>query len=76
MWRAPTELDLPVVKVLPDGTFLSVLINPKIRGARRAGILAATAPPREGRPSTPREAHLVRVVEYDVPDRRATAPAS
>ena len=67
LWRAPTQLRLPVVRVLSDGTYLSVLINPKIRGAaRRAGILAAA---REGAELDPTQAHLVRVVEYDVPDR-------
>jgi hypothetical protein len=66
LWRAPTQLDLPLVRVLTDGTYLSVLINPKIRGARRARILAAT---RAGEDLDPEDAHLVRVVEYDVPDR-------
>jgi len=85
-WRAPTQLSLPVVRVLPDGTYLSVLINPKIRGARHRKAIMTTA--REvaervgqshdssGDPAEldlpeldPTEAHLVRVVEYDVPDR-------
>ena len=66
LWRAPTQLDLPVVKVLPDGTFLSVLVNPKLRGARRAAVLRAA---RNGQDVDPDMAHLVRVVEYTVPDR-------
>jgi hypothetical protein len=66
LWRAPTQLVLPVVGVLPDGTYTSVLINPKIRGARRERILAAA---RAGADLDPDEAHLVRVIEYDVPDR-------
>src|SRR5664279_3218411 len=54
-------------KVLPDGTYLSVLINPKIRAAaRRERIMAAAT---DGQDLDPQEAHLVRVVEYDVPDR-------
>jgi hypothetical protein len=77
LWRAPTGLGLPVVRVLPDGTYLSVLINPAIRGARhRAAILAAAdalahGAVTQGAPVEldPTEAHLVRVVEYDVPDR-------
>jgi hypothetical protein len=75
LWRAPAQLELPVVKVLSDGTYLSVLINPAIRGARRrAAILAlatqiADAAEGEGVELDPAEAHLVRVVEYDVPDR-------
>ena len=88
LWRAPTGLGLPVVRVLPDGTYLSVLINPTIRGARRreAIMAAAEVAAREvadGQVTAdqrrrdeldlaeldPAEAHLVRVVEYDVPDR-------
>lgn len=72
LWRAPTGLALPVVAALADGTYLSVLINPKIRGARRREAIMATA--REVAAGhndefDPAEAHLVRVVEYDVPDR-------
>jgi hypothetical protein len=67
VWRAPAQLALPVVAVLSDGTYLSVLINPKVRGAgRRRQILAAAE---AGQDIHPDEAHLVRVVEYDVPDR-------
>jgi hypothetical protein len=76
LWRAPTQLDLPVVAVLPDGTYLSVLIKPTVRGARRDRILAAAraggdlaeladALDEKGWPV----AHLVRVIEYEVPDR-------
>jgi hypothetical protein len=67
LWRAPTQLDLPVVTVLPDGTYLTVLINPKIRGAARRERLLAAA--RAGEYLDPDQAHVVRVVEYDVPDR-------
>ncbi len=66
LWRAPTGLGLPVVKVLPDGTYLAVLVNPAIRGPRRERILAAA---RAGAELDPDDAQLVRVVEYDVPDR-------
>jgi hypothetical protein len=77
VWRAPTQLHLPVVQVLPDGTYLTVLIDPKIRGARRARVLAAARAGQDlsgvndalddehGRLA----AHLARVIEYDVPDR-------
>jgi len=67
LWRAPTQLDLPVIQVLSDGTYLTVLINPTIRGvARRERLLAAA---RAGHDLDPEQAHLARVVEYDVPDR-------
>src|SRR6266700_2136347 len=41
LWRAPTQLRLPVVAVLADGTYSSVVINPAIRGARRDRIVEA-----------------------------------
>jgi hypothetical protein len=66
LWRAPTQLRLPVVQVLADGTFCSVVINPKVRGGRRDRIIEAA---RAGQELDPDEAHLVRVIEYDVPDR-------
>jgi hypothetical protein len=76
LWRAPTQLELPVARVLSDGTYLSVLIKPTVRGARRDRILAAArrggdlteladALDEKGWPV----AHLVRVIEYEVPDR-------
>ncbi|TFV51958.1 IS4 family transposase, partial [Geodermatophilus sp. DF01-2] len=78
LWRAPTQLTLPVLEVLPDGSYLSVLINPSIRSSqRRAAILAAAAEQAQGAAAEPDaedgldpdQAQLVRVVEYDVPDR-------
>jgi hypothetical protein len=79
VWRAPTQLDLPVVTVLSDGTYLTVLIKPTIRGGRRERLLAAardglepgdidTVPDAFDDRGLP-VAHLARVVEYDVPDR-------
>ncbi|MGB6162263.1 MAG: hypothetical protein WCF33_19020 [Pseudonocardiaceae bacterium] len=73
LWRAPTGLGLPVLKVLSDGTYLSALINPAIRGARRRAAITATAgeiADGEDAELDPAEAHLVRIVEYDVPDRQ------
>ena len=75
-WRAPTQLGLPVVRVLPDGTYLSVVMDSTVHGRRRQQILAAAragadlaehpdAIASNGMPVT----RLVRVVEYDVPDR-------
>ncbi|GAA3227791.1 IS4 family transposase [Dactylosporangium siamense] len=65
-WRAPTQLGLPVVKVLPDGTYLSVLIDPSIRGQHRERLRAEAA---SGAKPDPAAAHVVRIVEYEVPDR-------
>ena len=66
LWRAPTRLDLPIVTILADGTYLTVLVDPKIRGARRARIVEAA---KNGEDVDPEDAHPARVVEYDVPDR-------
>jgi hypothetical protein len=66
LWRAPTQLRLPVVAVLADGTYLSVVIDAKVRGGRREKIIEAA---RSGAELDPEQAYLVRVVEYDVPDR-------
>jgi hypothetical protein len=66
LWRAPTGLRLPVVRVLADGTYLSVLIDAKIRGKPREAILRAAC---DGGDLDPEQACLVRVVEYDVPER-------
>lgn len=66
LWRAPTQLRLPVIRVLPDGTYLSVLVNPKLRGTRRDRVITAA---REAAELDPQDGYLVRVIEYDVPDR-------
>jgi hypothetical protein len=66
VWRAPTQLELPLVRVLSDGTYLSVLVNPKLRGARRAAVVTAA---KAGDELDPGDGYLVRVVEYNVPDR-------
>lgn len=66
LWRAPTQLELPMVRVLSDGTYLSVLANPKLRGARRGAVITAA---KAGNELDPTDGHLVRVIEYNVPDR-------
>ena len=64
------------MQVLADGTYLSVVMDSRIPGARREQVLAAAragddlaqveaALDERGRPV----ARLVRVLEYDVPDR-------
>ncbi|MBP0452146.1 IS4 family transposase [Kitasatospora sp. RG8] len=65
-WRAPTQLSLPILKVLPDGTYLSALVNPRLRGRQREEMLQVA---KSGAKPDPAGAHVVRVIEYDVPDR-------
>ena len=69
LWRAPAQLGLPVVTVLPDGSYLSVLVRHGIRRGRRAAVIAAA---RAGQDTGPGDAHLVRVVGYTVPDREGS----
>ena len=70
LWRAPTQLGLPVVTVLPDGTYLSLLIDPKTSPKRRDWLLVEARAGRDPNRGLEQDAaHLVRVIEYTVPDR-------
>lgn len=67
LWRVKADLRLPVLEFGSEGSYTSVLINPKIRGkAQRQALIEAA---RVGRDPDPEQARLVRVVEYTVPDR-------
>lgn len=66
LWRVSASVTLPVLVAHPDGSYASVLINPKIRGAARARLVEAA---RRGDHLDPDRAVAVRVVEYTVPDR-------
>jgi hypothetical protein len=71
LWRAPTGLGLPILHVLSDGTYIAVLINPAIRSSRRREKLLTAARTGEDLDALLEDGsvHLVRVIEYDVPDR-------
>jgi hypothetical protein len=73
IWRVSASVHPPIARRLPDGSFLTTLVNPKVRGKRRARLLeaagaaaAAGAPPSEADAA---DVAVARVVEYDVPDR-------
>jgi hypothetical protein len=66
LWRAKANTRLPVLEALPDGSFSSVLIDPKITGPARDQITAA-AQHRDD--LDPDQARYARVIEYDIPDR-------
>jgi hypothetical protein len=66
LWRVKSNLRLPVLDILPDGSYRSVLINPDIGGKARTALVEAA---RAGQDLDPREAMRVRAVEYQVPDR-------
>ena len=63
-----SDLRLPVLELLPDGSYRSVLVNPKITGKARGKLIEAA---RAGEDLDPGKARHVRVIEYEVPDREA-----
>ena len=66
LWRAKADLRLPVLELLPDGSYRSVLVSPKIKGKAREQLLETA---RRGRDLDPGNARRVRVIEYEVPGR-------
>jgi hypothetical protein len=66
LWRVKADLRLPVLELLPDGSYWSVLVNPQVKGAARQKLIEAA---RAGKDLDPGRARRVRVVEYEVPDR-------
>jgi hypothetical protein len=66
LWRVKSGLRLPLLQSLPDGSYISVLVSPKITGKRREQIIAAAG---AGKDLDPGQARLVRVIEYEIPDR-------
>jgi len=67
LWRVSSWVRLPVLGLLPDGSYRSVLIDSKKNreSARRPLIEAA----RRGEDLDPDQARYIRVIEYEVPDR-------
>jgi hypothetical protein len=66
LWRVQASVMLPVIEPLPDGSYRSMVINPKITGARRRALIDQA---RRGHPISEEQAIPVRVVEYEIPDR-------
>jgi hypothetical protein len=66
LWRVSASVTLPVLAAHPDGSYASMLVNPKIRGAARARLVQAAG---RGQALDPARAVAIRVVEYTVPDR-------
>jgi hypothetical protein len=66
LWRVQASVALPVIEPLPDGSYRSIVINPKIRDARRAKLIDQV----RRRHQIPAGAAIpVRVIEYEIPDR-------
>ncbi len=66
LWRVKADLRLPILELLPDGSYRSVLVSPQIKGAARHKLIEAA---RAGQDLNPGRARHARVVEYEVPDR-------
>ena len=66
LWRMGSRVSLPVLHWLPDGSYASVLINPRVQGGARSRLVEQA---RAGDPVDPDAGFPVRVVEYEVPDR-------
>ena len=66
LWRVRSNIRLPVLELLPDGSYRSVLIRNGATPAQRQALIEAA---RRGGDLDPDRARPVRVVEYEVPDR-------
>jgi hypothetical protein len=66
LWRVRSDLRLPLMEALPDGSYVSVLVSPKITGKARGKVIEAA---RAGQDLDPGQGRRVRVIEYAVPDR-------
>ena len=66
LWRVKSDLRLPALELLPDGSYRSVLVSPQVKGAARQELIEAA---RAGEDLDPARARHVRVIEYEVPDR-------
>jgi hypothetical protein len=66
LWRVKSDLALPALGILPDGSYRSVLVNPKVTGKARQKLIEDA---RAGEDLDEGKATAVRVVEYEVPDR-------
>ena len=66
LWRVKADLRLPVLELLPDGSYLSVLARPALHDKARDKLIAAA---RAGEHLDPGQAMRVRVIEYNIPGR-------
>jgi hypothetical protein len=66
LWRVKSDLILEPLEFHRDGSYRSVLVNPKVTGKARQRVRDAA---RAGNDLDPARARYVRVVEYEVPDR-------
>jgi hypothetical protein len=65
-WRVGASVSLARLRWLHDGSYLALIFKPGLRAAHRQALHAQAA---AGQPVDADLAAVVRVVEYDVPDR-------
>jgi hypothetical protein len=66
LWRVKADLRLPVLGLLPDGSYLSVVARAALHDKARAKLIAAA---RAGERLDAARAMRVRVIEYEIGDR-------
>jgi len=66
LWRVKADLRLPVLDLLPDGSYLSLVAKPTLHDKARNKLIAAA---RAGERLGPALAMRIRVIEYEIPDR-------
>lgn len=64
LWRVKDDLELPVVELLTDGSYHSLITRPRTTKAERERLAQAA---RHGHDIDPDRARRVRVIEYEVP---------
>lgn len=69
LWRVSSTLTLPVLAWLPDGSYLSVVLDASVRRGLRQQVIEDA---RSGRDLDSDRACVVRVVEYEVPGRKGS----
>jgi hypothetical protein len=66
LWRFKSDIRLPALEILPDGSYRSVLVTPRAKAVARQELIDAA---RAGQDLDEDRARHVRVIEYEVPDR-------
>ena len=68
-WRVGASVSLGLVRWLPDGSYLALIYKPGLSSAKRQALRDAA---KAGGEVDEHLARVVRVVEYEVPDRNPT----
>lgn len=66
LWRVSSTVKLPVMTALPDGSYLSMVFRRQLRDYHRKDLFETA---QQGGAVHPAQAIVVRVVEYEIPDR-------